>query len=151
MAAGPTTPTEYITGHLTHLALPVAEGGGFWTRPLGHGDHHAGRRRAHLRLPLARRAQARPPACRASARRSSSSSSTSSTARSRSIYHGDARAGRAARADGVRAGCCLMNAMDFLPVDVMAPVHAAASRRLLARRAHRRPSTRRSRCRCRCC
>jgi F-type H+-transporting ATPase subunit a len=31
MAAGPTTPTEYITGHLTHLAKPVAEGGGFWT------------------------------------------------------------------------------------------------------------------------
>ena len=31
MAAGPTTPTEYITGHLTHLARPVAEGGGFWT------------------------------------------------------------------------------------------------------------------------
>jgi F-type H+-transporting ATPase subunit a len=31
MAAGPTTPTEYITGHLTHFARPVAEGGGFWT------------------------------------------------------------------------------------------------------------------------
>ena len=31
MAAGPTTPTEYITGHLTHFARPVAEAGGFWT------------------------------------------------------------------------------------------------------------------------
>jgi len=31
MAAGPTTPTEYITGHLTHFAVPVADGGGFWT------------------------------------------------------------------------------------------------------------------------
>ena len=31
MAAGPTTPTEYITGHLTHLARPVNEAGGFWT------------------------------------------------------------------------------------------------------------------------
>ena len=31
MAAGPTNPTEYIQGHLTHLAKPVAEGGGFWT------------------------------------------------------------------------------------------------------------------------
>jgi F-type H+-transporting ATPase subunit a len=31
MAAAPTTPTEYITGHLTHFAKPVAEGGGFWT------------------------------------------------------------------------------------------------------------------------
>jgi len=31
MAAGPLTPTEYITGHLTHLARPVADGGGFWT------------------------------------------------------------------------------------------------------------------------
>jgi F-type H+-transporting ATPase subunit a len=31
MAAAPTTPTEYITGHLTHLAKPVAAGGGFWT------------------------------------------------------------------------------------------------------------------------
>jgi F-type H+-transporting ATPase subunit a len=31
MAAAPTTPTEYITGHLTHLAKPVGHGGGFWT------------------------------------------------------------------------------------------------------------------------
>lgn len=31
MAAGPTTPTEYITGHLTHFAKPVAPQGGFWT------------------------------------------------------------------------------------------------------------------------
>jgi F-type H+-transporting ATPase subunit a len=31
MAAGPTTPTDYITGHLTHLARPVNEAGGFWT------------------------------------------------------------------------------------------------------------------------
>jgi F-type H+-transporting ATPase subunit a len=31
MAAGPTTPTEYITGHLTHLAKPVGSAGGFWT------------------------------------------------------------------------------------------------------------------------
>ena len=31
MAAGPTTPTEYITGHLTHFARPIGEAGGFWT------------------------------------------------------------------------------------------------------------------------
>jgi F-type H+-transporting ATPase subunit a len=31
MAAAPTTPTEYITGHLTHFSKPVAGGGGFWT------------------------------------------------------------------------------------------------------------------------
>src|SRR5687768_16098707 len=31
MAAAPTTPTEYITGHLTHFAKPVGTGGGFWT------------------------------------------------------------------------------------------------------------------------
>jgi F-type H+-transporting ATPase subunit a len=31
MAAAPTTPTEYITGHLTHFAKPVGAGGGFWT------------------------------------------------------------------------------------------------------------------------
>jgi F-type H+-transporting ATPase subunit a len=31
MAAGPTTPTEYITGHLTHLAKPIGDAGGFWT------------------------------------------------------------------------------------------------------------------------
>jgi F-type H+-transporting ATPase subunit a len=31
MAAAPQTPTEYITGHLTHFAKPVADGGGFWT------------------------------------------------------------------------------------------------------------------------
>jgi F-type H+-transporting ATPase subunit a len=31
MAAAPTTPTEYITGHLTHFAKPLKEGGGFWT------------------------------------------------------------------------------------------------------------------------
>jgi F-type H+-transporting ATPase subunit a len=31
MAAGPTTPTEYITGHLTHLAMPIGDAGGFWT------------------------------------------------------------------------------------------------------------------------
>ena len=31
MAAAPTTPTEYITGHLTHFAKPVRDGGGFWT------------------------------------------------------------------------------------------------------------------------
>jgi F-type H+-transporting ATPase subunit a len=31
MAAGPITPTEYITGHLTHFARPIGEAGGFWT------------------------------------------------------------------------------------------------------------------------
>ena len=31
MAAGPTNPTEYIQGHLTHLAKPIGDGGGFWT------------------------------------------------------------------------------------------------------------------------
>jgi len=31
MAAGPTNPTEYIQGHLTHLAKPLGEAGGFWT------------------------------------------------------------------------------------------------------------------------
>ena len=31
MAAAPTTPTEYITGHLTHFAKPVHADGGFWT------------------------------------------------------------------------------------------------------------------------
>jgi F-type H+-transporting ATPase subunit a len=31
MAAGPTNPTEYIQGHLTHLAAPIGDGGGFWT------------------------------------------------------------------------------------------------------------------------
>ena len=31
MAAAPTTPTEYITGHLTHFSKPVGAGGGFWT------------------------------------------------------------------------------------------------------------------------
>jgi F-type H+-transporting ATPase subunit a len=31
MAAGPTNPTEYIQGHLTHLAVPIGDGGGFWT------------------------------------------------------------------------------------------------------------------------
>ena len=30
MAAAPTTPTEYITGHLTHFAKPIGTGG-FWT------------------------------------------------------------------------------------------------------------------------
>jgi F-type H+-transporting ATPase subunit a len=30
MAAAPTTPTEYITGHLTHYAKPIGTGG-FWT------------------------------------------------------------------------------------------------------------------------
>ena len=30
MAAGPTTPTEYINGHLTHLSVRVGDGG-FWT------------------------------------------------------------------------------------------------------------------------
>ncbi len=31
MSAGPTTPTEYIQGHLTHLAKPIGDGGAFWT------------------------------------------------------------------------------------------------------------------------
>jgi F-type H+-transporting ATPase subunit a len=31
MAAAPSTPTEYISGHLTHLARPVRPEGGFWT------------------------------------------------------------------------------------------------------------------------
>ena len=31
MASAPTTPTEYITGHLTHFAKPVKDAGGFWT------------------------------------------------------------------------------------------------------------------------
>lgn len=31
MAAGPANPTEYIQGHLAHLAKPLADGGGFWT------------------------------------------------------------------------------------------------------------------------
>lgn len=31
MAASPTTPTEYISGHLTHLLKPVNESGGFWS------------------------------------------------------------------------------------------------------------------------
>ena len=31
MAAGPTNPTEYIQGHLSHLAKPIGEAGGFWT------------------------------------------------------------------------------------------------------------------------
>ena len=31
MAAGPTNPTEYIQGHLTHLAKPIGDAGGFWT------------------------------------------------------------------------------------------------------------------------
>lgn len=29
--AAPTSPTEYITGHLTHFAKPVGGGSGFWT------------------------------------------------------------------------------------------------------------------------
>jgi F-type H+-transporting ATPase subunit a len=31
MAAAPTSPTEYITGHLTHFAHPIRAEGGFWT------------------------------------------------------------------------------------------------------------------------
>ena len=31
MAASPTTPTEYISGHLTHFAKPLGDGGPFWT------------------------------------------------------------------------------------------------------------------------
>ena len=31
MAAGPTNPTEYIQHHLTLLAKPIGEAGGFWT------------------------------------------------------------------------------------------------------------------------
>ncbi|HVE49197.1 MAG TPA: F0F1 ATP synthase subunit A [Casimicrobiaceae bacterium] len=31
MAAAPSSPTEYITGHLTHFAVPVKAEGGFWT------------------------------------------------------------------------------------------------------------------------
>ncbi|HVF65183.1 MAG TPA: F0F1 ATP synthase subunit A [Casimicrobiaceae bacterium] len=31
MAAAPQSPTEYITGHLTHFAKPIGAGGGFWT------------------------------------------------------------------------------------------------------------------------
>ena len=31
MASGPTNPTEYIQGHLTHLAKPIGDAGGFWT------------------------------------------------------------------------------------------------------------------------
>ena len=31
MASAPSTPTEYITGHLTHFAAPVKAEGGFWT------------------------------------------------------------------------------------------------------------------------
>ena len=30
MAAAPSTPTEYINGHLTHFAKPVGGDGGFW-------------------------------------------------------------------------------------------------------------------------
>jgi F-type H+-transporting ATPase subunit a len=31
MAAAPTNATEYITGHLTHFAKPIADGSTFWT------------------------------------------------------------------------------------------------------------------------
>lgn len=31
MAAHPETPTEYITGHLTHLVTPLRDAGGFWS------------------------------------------------------------------------------------------------------------------------
>jgi F-type H+-transporting ATPase subunit a len=31
MASAPTSPTEYITGHLTHFAKPLNAEGGFWT------------------------------------------------------------------------------------------------------------------------
>jgi F-type H+-transporting ATPase subunit a len=31
MASAPTSPTEYITGHLTHFAKPLNADGGFWT------------------------------------------------------------------------------------------------------------------------
>jgi F-type H+-transporting ATPase subunit a len=31
MSAGPTNPTEYIHGHLSHLAKPIGDGSAFWT------------------------------------------------------------------------------------------------------------------------
>ncbi len=52
MAAAPTTPTEYITGHLTHFAKPVGGGRRLLDDPRRHAGDDADRRRSGLRLPV---------------------------------------------------------------------------------------------------
>ena len=78
------------------------------------------------------------PACRRRRRRSSSCASTSSTTRSRASSTATARSSRRSRSRR-SCWCCCMNAMDFLPVDIMAlDLRARVPSATLAQRAHRR-------------
>ncbi len=127
MAAGTElTPTEYIGHHLTHATKPLGDGG-FWTLHLDSLARVDPARRRRAWASSGGWCAARPRACRASARRSSSCCSTSSTSR-RKASSITATATRSSRplALTVFVWVLLMNAMDFLPVDIVALGHAHA-------------------------
>ena len=125
MAAGKAlTPTEYIQHHLTFFTKPVGDGG-FWTLHVDSLDG-AARRCSWASASSGGWCAERPPACRTSARRSSNSSLR--------VHRRPGQGGfpprrpqplRRSAALTVFIWVLLMNAMDFLPVDIMAAMLGA--------------------------
>ena len=138
MAASYESPTEYIQHHLTFLTKPVGTGG-FWTRQCRHDRHVDRPRRADVRLPVAGHAQG-------DARRSVEDAGVRRAVGRLRQRPGQEHLPRRRRS--IVAPIALttfvlvlfMNAMDFLPIDIVAvgSARASASTRRLARRADRR-------------
>ena len=111
------TPSEYIEHHLTFFTKPVGDGR-FLVDQRRHDGRVAGARRDRRRLHVAGHAQGDLRRAVARRRRSSSCCWTSSTSQVKGIYHGDSKL-VAPVALTVGFWVLLMNAMDFLPVDIM--------------------------------
>ena len=119
MAAAPTTPAEYITGHLTHFTDARRHRRRVLDDPRRHARHHADRRRAGVRLHLVGRARGDGRRARQAAGVRRDGSSTSSTTR-RSRSTTGRRTLVAPLAVTTFVLVMFLNAMDFLPVDITA-------------------------------
>jgi F-type H+-transporting ATPase subunit a len=119
MAAEQTTPTEYINHHLTFMAKPLNEGGGFWTL---HLDSLAvsvilGIIGVGLFWLVARGATAGVPSKRQAFVELAFEFIDNQV---KGIFHGERHRFVAPAAFTVFFWVLLMNAMDFLPVDIVA-------------------------------